>query len=259
MGARPRSAQLLLVLVVVVWAGAFAAIKGLLDRGVDAENVAIDRYLLAAPVFAVLLWRAGGLPGLTRRDAARLVAAGVLTVTVYHLALNTGERFTTAGTASVMIATAPAWTLVLALAVGLERFSARRAAGLALAFAGVVVVVVLGSGQTISFEHARGALLAGTAAIAFAAYTVIAKPLLDRQSALAVTAAAGLVGVLTLLPFARASTFESPASGAPSGCCWPTWASPRRRSPTRPGRSRCGGWRPRRRRPSCTESRRWRS
>jgi drug/metabolite transporter (DMT)-like permease len=194
--------HLLLAAVVVVWGGSFAAIKALVDHGLDAPDVAIGRYLVAAPGFAIALVLAGGLPGLTRRDALRVVAAGLFVVTLYHLALNAGERTTTAGTASVVIAGAPAMALTMSLALGLEGFSRRRAAGLAVAFAGVVVVILLGSGQSVSVSSSKGPLLVLIAAASFAAYNVLAKPLLGRYDAIAVSSAASLVGTLALLPFA---------------------------------------------------------
>ena len=100
----PRSPHLLLALVVVVWAGAFAAIKQLLHDGLAAPDIALGRYLIAAPGFAAALVMTRGLPGASRRDLLRLVAAGLLVVVVYHLSLNAGERLTTAGTASVVVA-----------------------------------------------------------------------------------------------------------------------------------------------------------
>jgi drug/metabolite transporter (DMT)-like permease len=191
---------------VVVWGGSFAAIKALVDHGLDAPDVAIGRYLIAAPGFGIALAVSGGLPGLTRRDAVRIVAAGLFVVAVYHLALNAGERTTTAGTASVVIAAAPAMALTMSLGLGLERFSGRRAAGLAVAFAGVVVVVLLGSGQRVSFDTVRGPLVVLVAASSFAAYNVLAKPLLGRFDAIAVSAAASLAGTVALLPFAASGT-----------------------------------------------------
>ena len=80
----------------LAWGGSFAAIKALVDHGLEAPDVAIGRYLVAAPGFGIALAAAGGMPGLTRRDALRVVAAGLFVVTVYHLALNAGERTTTA-------------------------------------------------------------------------------------------------------------------------------------------------------------------
>jgi drug/metabolite transporter (DMT)-like permease len=213
----PRSPHLLLALVVVVWAGAFVAIKQLLDDGLAAPDIALGRYLVAAPGFAVALVVTRGIPGLHRRDLVRLVAAGLLVVAVYHLSLNAGERLTTAGTASVVVASAPGMTLAMALATGQERFSRRRAAGLAVSFVGVVVVVLLGSGQRISFHNARGPLLVLAAPIAFAGYNVIVKPLLRQHGAVPVTAAASLVGTMALLPFTRAAPFRRVSDLRPGG------------------------------------------
>jgi hypothetical protein len=61
---------------------------------------------IAAPGFALLLVLVGGLPGLGRADALRLAFAGVLVVAGYHLSLNFGTRFTTAGTAAILVALA---------------------------------------------------------------------------------------------------------------------------------------------------------
>ena len=100
-------AHVSLLVVVVVWAGSFSVIKQLLDDGVAAGDIAILRYLIAAPGFAFILWRAGGLPGLTRRDAARVAAAGLFVVLGYHLFLNLGTRHTTSGVAALVVALAP--------------------------------------------------------------------------------------------------------------------------------------------------------
>jgi drug/metabolite transporter (DMT)-like permease len=208
LASRRFAAQASLIWVALVWAGAFSAIKALLDHGMPAEDVALLRYLVAAPGFVLVLWRAGGLPGLTRGDALRLAAAGVLVVAGYHISLNVGTRFTTSGTAALVVALAPALTLVFAAAVGLERVGARRVAGLATAFAGVGVVVLLGSGGRLSFDDAKGPLIVLGAPLAFALYNVLLKPLLHRYDLVALTAAASLLGILALVPLARGSTLE---------------------------------------------------
>jgi drug/metabolite transporter (DMT)-like permease len=99
-------------------------------------------------------------------------------------------------------------TLGLAIALGLERFSAWRAAGLGLAFSGVVVVVTLGSGQEVSLENAKGPLLVLLAPLSFALYNVIVKPLVERMDAAAVSSAANLIGTLALLPLLRPSSVD---------------------------------------------------
>jgi drug/metabolite transporter (DMT)-like permease len=206
---RPAAAHVALWLVVVAWAGAFSAIKALLDHGIGAGDIALLRYLVAAPGFAFVLWRAGGLPGLTRGDAARLGAAGVLVVAGYHVSLNVGTRFTTSGTAALVVALAPAMTLVLALAVRQERAGLRRILGLAVAFAGVAVVVLLGSGAELSFASVKGPLIVLGAPLAFALYNILLQPLLGRYDLLALTAALSLFGTLALLPLADGSTLDA--------------------------------------------------
>ena len=209
---RPTAAQLSLALVVVVWAGAFAAIKALLDHGTSAQDIAILRYVVAAPGFAVVLWLERGLPGLGRGDFLRILAAGVLVVAGYHLSLNVGQRHTTAGTAALVVALAPSLTLGLSVALGLERLTARRTTGLAVAFAGVAVVILLGAGEELSLENARGPLIVLGAPLAFALYNVLLRPLLGRYGVLSLTAATSLVGTLALLPLARPSTAEGLAT-----------------------------------------------
>jgi drug/metabolite transporter (DMT)-like permease len=129
-------------------------------------------------------------------------------VTVYHLGLNAGERTTASGVAALIVALAPAATLALALAVGLESYAPRRLAGIALAFAGVVVVVVLGSGASFSLDGLRGPLLVLLAPCMFAVYNVLFKPLLARYDLIALTAAGGLVGALLFIPFEDAGALD---------------------------------------------------
>lgn len=207
-GLHPATAHISLLLVVIVWAGAFSAIKVLLDHGTTAEDIAILRYVVAAPGFAFLLWRTGGLPGLNRRDGLRILAAGALVVAGYHISLNVGESSTTAGTAALVVALAPAMTVALALGLRLERFSARRTIGIATAFVGVAIVVLLGSAEEISLDNAKGPLIVLGAPLAFALYNILLLPLFRRYGVLALTAATSLAGMVALIPFARRSTFE---------------------------------------------------
>ena len=207
MGAR---AHLALAATVVAWAGAFPAIKALLDSGFAAQDIALVRYAIAAPGFALLLVLAGGLPGIGRRGALRLALAGILVGAGYHLSLHVGTTHTTAGTAAILVALAPALTALLAAWAGLERLTATRMAGLAIAFAGIAVVVFYGGGEAeLSLAGLKGPAIVLLAPLSFALYNVLLKPLLGRCSLIALTAASSLFGTLALLPFARPRTVES--------------------------------------------------
>jgi drug/metabolite transporter (DMT)-like permease len=212
---RTAAAHGALLGVVFVWASAFSAIKALIDHGFAPVDIALLRYLVAAPGFAFLLWRVGGLPGLTRRDAVRLGAVGVCVVIGYHVFLNLGTKYTTSGTGALVVALSPALTLLLAVGLGLERASLRRVVGLAAAFAGVAIVVLLGAGGELTLANARGPLIVLAAPVSFALYNVLLKPLLERYDLPALTAATSLVGTVFLLPFVRGSTIDSVTGGSP--------------------------------------------
>ena len=130
-----------------------------------------------------------------------MAIAGVVIVAGYHLSLNIGEESTASGIAALIVALSPALTitLVLAIAFGLERFSVRVAAGLGVAFAGVCVVVGLGSGEEFSLSGVKGPLIVLGAPLSSALYNVLLKPLFARYDLLALTAATSLVGTVALL------------------------------------------------------------
>jgi drug/metabolite transporter (DMT)-like permease len=210
-GRRPSEmrAHVALLALVVVWAGSFSVIKALLDHGVAALDVAILRYAIAAPGFALILWRTRGLPGLTNRDAVRVVAAGLIIVVGYHVSLNLGTQHTTPAVAALVVALSPGLTLGLAVSIGLERFQVRRLVGLVVALVGVAVVVTLGSGEEVSLDGVKGPLIVLGAPLSFAVYNVLVKPLLARHDLLALTASTSLVGMIGLAPFVRSSTLDA--------------------------------------------------
>jgi drug/metabolite transporter (DMT)-like permease len=78
--------------------------------------------------------------------------------------------------------------------------------GLVAAFAGVAIVVALGSDQEPSLEGAQGPLILLGAPLSFALYNVLLQPLLRRHGVLELTAASSLVGTLALVPLIRPST-----------------------------------------------------
>jgi drug/metabolite transporter (DMT)-like permease len=239
---RTATTHAALLAVVVVWAGAFSVIKALIDHGFAAEDIALLRYLIAAPGFAFLLVRVGGLPGLTRRDALRLAAVGVCVVVGYHISLNVGTKYTTSGTAALVIALSPALTLLLAVGLGLERWSLRRATGIAVAFAGVAIVVLLGAGGELSFANAKGPLIVLAAPVSFALYNVLLKPLLSRYDFWRLPRPRASSAASSSSPSSTAApSTRSPASRSATPCSCSTSGSPPRSLATSAGIQACAG------------------
>ena len=144
------------------------------------------------------------------RSAGRLLAAGLLGLVGYNLPVTLGLRWLPAATAGLLLATEPIWVLVLGRLFTGERGGVRPWLGSAAALAGVVVLAGPGAIGGAGGDHAlAGAGLVLAATLAFAAYTIVVRPLSQEFGAIPATAACTVVGSLPYL--AAAGTL--PAAG----------------------------------------------
>jgi drug/metabolite transporter (DMT)-like permease len=185
-----------LVITTVFWASAFAGIRAGLDA-YGPGQVALFRFLVASAVLAAYaaLTRMR-LP--ERRDLPAVLLAGLLAFAVYHVALNYGEVTVSAGSASILIATAPVFTALLAAGFLGERLRALGWFGMGVSFLGSAMIS-LGEGQGLGLD-ARAALIL-LAALSTSIYFVIQKPYLEKYGALAFTTYAIWAGTLLTLVF----------------------------------------------------------
>jgi drug/metabolite transporter (DMT)-like permease len=201
-------AHLALGLMVTLWSGAFVGVKAALDTGIGPSDLVVVRFLIAAPVFAVLALARRPL-GITRAALPRIVLGGVVGVAAYQLTLNEGALRTTAGVTTLVIASCPALTLLIARLAGLERLTAARVGGIALAFSGIAVVAIWAPGQGLELDHLAGPLWVLAASLSWAVYSIVMKAALATGDSLGITAASTLAGALCTLPFVRSSTVDT--------------------------------------------------
>lgn len=200
--------------VVVLWASAFPAIKIGLE-GFAPAHLTLLRHGVASLAFVPLLlvFRARKWPAW--RDAPAFLGLGVVGMTVYHLALNFGEVHVSAGATSLIIATAPALTALVAWALTGDRFPPLGWLGSAVSFAGVALIV-LGDGAVGRIHPAAGLVL--ISALATALFAVLQRPLLRRYHPLEVTAFVTWGGTLPLL--AVAAGVPGAVAAAPAAALW---------------------------------------
>jgi drug/metabolite transporter (DMT)-like permease len=210
-----------LVATSMVWGGAFVAIKQALQYLTPLQLLAM-RFLPASLAFAMLLgWRHRSVLGsMLRRDWLSLCAMGLFGVVIYHTALNTGEQLISAGTASLLMALNPAFIFLMSVFLWKERVTWTRTLGLLLAFAGLVVVVRLGSDGKIQLGMVRGVLITLIAPLAWSVYTLISRPLAARYPPLAVTGLGTMLGTIPILVTVDGSLAER-LSAMP----WDGWLS----------------------------------
>ncbi|MDQ8030573.1 MAG: DMT family transporter [Bordetella sp.] len=154
-----------LMLVMATWGVNLVAVKYLTSQ-MDIYVVAAIRIVVAfAAVSAFVLLKKGRIPRLTLAQAGWLAAAGVLVVYAHQIALVSGLRMTTAANATLIMATSPLWSVVLAAVFYRERLTSSRIGAAALGLGGVALVVA-GSGGQVA-QAGAGDLLALFAVIVF--------------------------------------------------------------------------------------------
>jgi drug/metabolite transporter (DMT)-like permease len=182
---------------VVLWASAFVAIRSA-GGSFTPGALALGRMLTASAAL-FLVWRlaGGGLP--ERAAWPGIIASGLLWFGLYMIALNWGERDVDAGTAAMLVNIGPILIALLGGWLLREGFPPRLLAGMAVSFAGAVVIgIAASSGGRSSLT---GVLLCLLAAVAYAFGVVSQKPALRHASAVQVTAFGCFIGTAVCLPF----------------------------------------------------------
>ncbi|WP_250006375.1 DMT family transporter [Actinoplanes sp. M2I2] len=217
---------------VVLWASAFVGIRAAAPY-FSPGSLALGRLLAGAVVLVLfLIVRRQGLP--PRAAWPGIAVSGVLWFGLYMVALNWGEELVDAGTAAMIVNVGPALMALLAGWLLHEGFPPRLLAGIAVSFAGTVVVGLSMSGG--GRASVLGVLLCLVAAITYAAGVVAQKPALRHASALQATTFGCLIGAVACLPFAGQLVHDlrdAPASATlnviylgvfPTAVAFTTWA-----------------------------------
>jgi len=180
----------------VFWASAFAGIGAGL-KAYAPKYLILFRFLVASTVLAgyALLTRMR-LP--EKRDLPPILLLGFLGITVYHIALVYGQVTVTAGAASLLIASGPIFTALLAKVFLGERLRVWGWLGILLSLLGVILIA-LGEGKGVRFDP--GAFLILLSAFSTSLYFVFQKPLLKKYSALEFTSYAIWAGTFFMLAF----------------------------------------------------------
>jgi drug/metabolite transporter (DMT)-like permease len=208
-----RATGTLLALVaftLFAWASAFVAIRGV-GEDFSPGVLALGRLLIGTAVLGLLLAGRGWVRP-TRREWIGLAACGIGWFGIYNVALNAAEQHLDAGTTAMLVNIGP---ILIAVFAGLllgEGFPRWLVAGIAVAFAGVVLIGVATRGAETDIV---GVVLCVVAALTYAIGVVAQKPLLRRLPVLQVTFTACAIGAVCLLPWSVALVGE--VGRAPAG------------------------------------------
>ena len=182
---------------VAVWGATFVSTKVLIANSLTPAEIFLLRFAMAYiciwPLSDRRLWASGW------RDELTLSVAGITGGSLYFLTENMALEYAPASNVSLIVCTAPVWTAVLlSLLYRGERMTRRQAMGSALAFAGMVLVVL--NGRFVLRLSPRGDMLALSAALLWMVYSLVIKRIGGRYPAVFITRKVFFYGLLTILP-----------------------------------------------------------
>jgi len=182
----------------IVWGVNYAVIKAALR---EFQPMAFNglRFALATATIALLLRHRGTSLRMPREGLWRLALLGVLGNAIYQLLFIEGIARTTAANASLIMAASPMLVALLATALGRERLRGRGWLGVALAVAGLTLVLSAQNRVGFTRVSLAGDLLILAGAATWALYTVLATGVMARTPSLSATLVTFLSGTPVLL------------------------------------------------------------
>lgn len=230
-----KKAFLLASFTILLWASSFAGVRVGILGGYTAPHLVLTRFLVASGVFILYALMPGvrfQLPSKT--DFLRILLLGWVGITIYHTGLTFGVQTITAGTASMIVGSAPIFTAIIAVLFLNERLKLFGWVGLGVGFIGIILVTLGSDG--FSFALSKGALYMLIATIATSIFFVFQKPLLTRYRPIELTAYFTWAGTLPMLLFVpglmdnvQEATLEANVAAIfvgvfPAAIAYATWA-----------------------------------
>lgn len=190
---------------VTVWGATFVSTKVLIGYGLSPAEIFFVRFLMA--YICILPFTARRLWADNWRDELAMVGIGLTGGSLYFLTENMAVAYAPASNVSLIVCSAPLWTaLLLAALYRNERMNRRQTIGSALAFLGMVLVVL--NGRFLLQLAPKGDLLAFAAALLWMLYSLIIKQIGHRYDALFITRKTFFYGLLTILPWFLYEPFD---------------------------------------------------
>lgn len=168
----------------IAFSGKAIIVKLAYRYGVDAVTLIMYRMLFALPIFALMAWWSSrNKPKLTRHDWLGVLGLGV---SGYYLASFldfAGLSYISASLERLILYLNPTLVLILGLILYKRHISRQQALGMAISYAGVMLVF----GQEVTLEGGEvtlGALLVFGSAVCYAVYLLFSGEMVHRLGAL---------------------------------------------------------------------------
>jgi drug/metabolite transporter (DMT)-like permease len=198
---RPTTVELMLLVVVLLWALNLSVTKYILTHGFLPLPYASVRYGLAGAIFVALTLYAERTLRVQRRHLP-ILALAAITLYLNQVSFVFALDLTTASTIGLVLGAIPIFAALFGLALGTERPTPRFWVAALMSFVGVGLVAVGSGGETTA--SVWGILLGLATAATWAAYSVTIAPLMHTYTPSRISAyvipAAWVALLLTAIP-----------------------------------------------------------
>jgi drug/metabolite transporter (DMT)-like permease len=191
----------LMIMATIFWAGAFIAGKFSVGE-FPVFSLTFFRFLFATIlIFAIMIkkekdWK------ISKKDLPIFIALGIVGMVGYHTFFFSALKYTTATNSSLINATNPIITTILAIIFLKEKIKTKNIVSILVSFFGVILIITNGDFSVLlNFKLNFGDLLMIIAAICWASYAIISKKASYNYSPIKITSYAFLVCVVVLIPF----------------------------------------------------------
>ena len=184
---RKNHADVAMSLLMVIWGLNFIAIK---DGFEDISPMTFNalRFSISVPFLFVFAWRGHFLKAMPWRDVLYLVGfVGPLLIGLQWFWF-LGQERTTATNSALLQATAPMWTAILSIIVGMLGINRMLTVGVIGTVVGVILVIMGQPDAEISFssDDMLGNVLNILSAMCFAGVTILSKRLVDKYGGIVI-------------------------------------------------------------------------
>jgi drug/metabolite transporter (DMT)-like permease len=178
----------------------YAIIKYVTPSYIQPLAVNVVRVLVSISLFwSLFLMKPGTAAGIQKKDILRFILCGLTGIALNQVCLIKGLSMTSSFHGAMLSLGTPIFISIFAVWLLKEKMNATRLAGLACGIGGATILIMIRDAGS-NTNNIVGDLLALTAAIAYAFYLVLARPLMQSYSALHVTRWVLTIGAIAILP-----------------------------------------------------------
>ena len=202
--------HLLAIATIAIWGVTFVNTKVLLHAGLDPLEIFVLRFAIA--YLCILAFSRGKLKSKSWKDELLFVVLGIVGGSLYFLAENEAIGISYVNNVAFIVCTAPLITMLLGLLFVKDiKATPPLIIGSVIALIGVGVVIY--NGKFVLRLNPKGDLLALTAALSWALYSLIIKKISLRYGAVFITRKVFFYGLLTALPVFLLRPWTFPVEG----------------------------------------------